>query len=222
MVNVKRINKIKHCSLSEEVYRQLMKRILNGDFPSGWRMREEKICKDLGVSRTPVRESLIRLVREGILEQQPRRGCVVRLLPGEELADLLECRKLVECLVLRKYFHELDEAEVTKLGNRLASAEKEGMGKLREELLSVDEDLHELIISACDNSFLAEHLRKLKLQCRPYRIMRCAEERDILSILAERRGIIQAILDNDVCEAEQRLMEHFDYSRRYYLTDTAR
>jgi DNA-binding GntR family transcriptional regulator len=211
--------KIKHNSLSEEVYKQLIKRIISGYLPAGTSMREEKICKDLGVSRTPVRESLIRLVREGLLEQQPRRGCVVRELPEKEIADLLECRKLIECLVLRNCFHKLDRIAIAKLKQRIAAAEKYNMEKLREELLAVDEELHELIIDACENKFLAEYVEKLKLQCRPYRVMRCAEENDIPSILAERRKIIQAILDNDAYEAELGMAEHFEYSSRYYLTN---
>lgn len=211
--------KLKHQSLSEEVYKQLVKQIISGRFPAGSRMREEKICSDLGVSRTPVRESLIRLVREGLLEQQPRRGCIVRELPEKEIADLLECRKLLECLVLRNYFHKLDRDSIVKLKKRLADAEKKGLEKLREELLAVDEELHELIISVCDNRFLAEYVEKLKLQCRPYRVMRCAEEEDIPSILAERSRIIQAILDNDAYAAELGMAEHFDYSRRYYIPD---
>lgn len=215
-VNFMNKTKIKHHSLSEEVYRQLVKQLINGDFPTGSRMREEKICKDLGVSRTPVRESLIRLVREGLLEQQPRRGCVVRKLPEKEISDLLECRKIIECLILRIYFHNLDRVAIEKLKKRLAAAEKKDMEKLREELLAVDEELHELIIFACENQFLTEYIRKLKLQCRPYRVMRCAEASDIPSILAERRRIIQAILDNDAYEAELGMSEHFDYSRRFY------
>ena len=209
--------KIEHYSLSEKVYRKIMKRILNGVYQAGQRMREEKLCEELGVSRTPVRESLIRLVREGVLEQRPRCGCIVRQLPEKEIGDLLECRKILECLILRKYFKFLDKDKIRKLERCLVSAQKKNDGKLREELLLIDEELHDIIISSCDNSFLSGEVEKLKLLCRPYRVVRCAEEYDIPAIIAERRGIIEAVLANKPGESEKRLASHFDHSKHYYL-----
>lgn len=210
-------NKIEHYSLSEKVYRELMKRILNGDYQTGERMREEQICNDLGVSRTPVRESLIRLVREGILEQRPRCGCVVRQLPEKEINDLLECRKILECLILHKYFDKLDMGKVKKLEQSLVLAQKKSNDKLREELLHIDEALHDIIIESCDNSFLSGEVEKLKLLCRPYRVVRCAEEENISAIIAERSEIIKAILSGNLPKSEKLLASHFDRSRNYYL-----
>lgn len=213
--------KIEHYSLSEKVYRELMKRILASAYKAGQRMREETICEELGVSRTPVRESLIRLVREGVLEQRPRCGCIVRQLPEKEINDLLECRKILECLILRKYFDRLDMDKIKKLERRLSCAEKKDDDKLREELLQIDEALHDIIIESCDNSFLSGEVKKLKLLCRPYRVVRCAEEEDISAIIGERRGIMESILDNDPDGSERLLVSHFDRSKHYYLKKQA-
>lgn len=208
---------IKHLSLSEEVYSRLMRKILDGNFKEGSRLREEILCRELGVSRTPVREALIRLAREGILEQIPRRGCVLRKLPPEEIEELLSCRRLLECLVLREYFDGIDRKKCRALSDNLNDAVKQDGGELRAALLSADEELHELIVSACRNRFLSEELKRLQLLCRPYRVLRCAEAEDTAAIFKERQHIIKAILSGNAEKAEAALSTHFEKSSRYYL-----
>lgn len=210
---------IKHLSLSEEVYSRLMRKILDGNFTEGSRLREEILCRELGVSRTPVREALIRLAREGVLEQIPRRGCVLRKLPPEEIEELLKYRCLLECLVLREYFDLIDLEKCRELAAKLDKAAKKGGEGLRSALLSADEELHELITLSCRNSFLAGELKRVQLLCRPYRVLRCAEAENTSSILKERQYIIKAVLSGDAGKAETALSTHFEKSRRYYLRD---
>ena len=64
--------KISRKSLGDEVYTRLLESIMSGEFPAGAALREEKVCEQLGVSRTPLREAMIRLTREGLLETPGR------------------------------------------------------------------------------------------------------------------------------------------------------
>ncbi|MDD5728364.1 MAG: GntR family transcriptional regulator [Victivallales bacterium] len=209
--------KICHCSLSEAVYRKLLRGILDGKYPAGSRLREEQLCRGLGVSRTPVREALIRLAREGILEQQPRCGCIVRQRSLDEFRELLECRQLLECLVLRRWFGNIDRNCLEELRKQLENAQAGDTPEFRNTVLNVDEKLHALILEACSNHFMAEQLRILQLQCRPYRVLRCAESLTPQAIKNERLNIINAILNNQIDKAAQDLAEHFESSIKYYL-----
>ncbi|HCE42784.1 MAG TPA: hypothetical protein DET40_04490 [Lentisphaeria bacterium] len=211
--------KIQHRSLGEEVYRRLLRLILDGKIPVGKWMREEKLCDELGVSRTPLREALIRLVQEGVLEQQPRRGCIVRQLEQDEIKQMMECRRLLECMVLKEWFNGIDREEIKKLDEKLRVAEETGGETLRINVLEADEKLHEIIVSTCDNHFLVEQVRRLQLLCRPYRVLRCAESEDLVAILAERRRIINAILNNSAEDAVAGLSAHFETSRKYYIDE---
>ncbi|MFA6102403.1 MAG: GntR family transcriptional regulator [Victivallaceae bacterium] len=212
-------SKIRHLSLSEEIYSRLMRLILDNKYPDGYRMREEKLCAELGVSRTPLREAMIRLDREGILERMPRYGCIIRHLPPSEIAELLECRKMLECLTLREYFSNIDLEAVRILKLRLEKAIKNGDDELRTEILNTDETLHALIVSACCNRFLAKQLKDLQMRCRPYRVLRCAEAGDIPSIISERRNIINSILAGQKEDAAKWMEAHFDVSLSYYKAD---
>ena len=73
--------------LRDHVYLELLQRVQKGTLPPGSRIRDTEIARELGVSRTPVREALIRLAREGALQAEVGRGFRVRSL---ETAELLE------------------------------------------------------------------------------------------------------------------------------------
>lgn len=202
--------------LAEEAYKRLLNGVMSGRFPPGGRMREERLCRMLGVSRTPLREAMIRLTREGLLERKPNCGCVVRERRIEELKELLEGRRLLECLALREWFPKLDIPALKSMKGRLLKAKKSNASSLRDEILRTDEELHGLIVSACENPFIASHIRQLQALCRPYRVYRCAAASDLKSILSERRSIIDAILAGDVELAVSGLSEHFKCCLQHY------
>jgi len=209
----------KHYPLSENIYQRLLRRILDGAIPAGARLKEEQLSADLGVSRTPLREALIRLAREGILEQQPRHGCRVRALPENEIAQLMECRTLLETLVVRQWFDRIDRDRVRKLAEQLARIPADAGPDARQALLAADEEMHAIIAAACANRFLAEQLEHLLLQCRPYRVLRCAEAEDWTAVRQERRAIAEAILQDRREEAAAGLAAHFANCLRFYCPE---
>lgn len=85
-----------HLSLADFVYQHLHAAILNGVFKPGDMLRQEELCRSLGVSRAPLREALPRLEAEGIVRQLPRRGYVVVSLRPEEISELFDLRMLIE------------------------------------------------------------------------------------------------------------------------------
>ena len=73
--------------LRDEVYRQLLDRIARGDLPPGSRVRDTQMASQMGVSRTPVREALLRLAREGVVDADMGRGFSVRALDATEMRE---------------------------------------------------------------------------------------------------------------------------------------
>src|SRR5436190_2563510 len=70
--------------------------ILDGRLPPGQRLKEEELARELGISRTPVREALLILQAEGLVDAAPNRGAVVRSHDGDDLEDLYQLRALLE------------------------------------------------------------------------------------------------------------------------------
>lgn len=81
---------------AEKAYREIYRRICNGQLVPGARLVERQLCAELAVSRTPVREALRRLTAEGLVESRPRRGVVVSQLSPQELREVFEVGVVLE------------------------------------------------------------------------------------------------------------------------------
>ena len=206
------MKKLERKPLSDIIYKALLKKIMDGSIQEGVKLREERLCESLGVSRTPLREAMIRLAREGVLERLPNKGCVVRKRSANEVAELMECRAIFECLALRKWFGSLKRDAFMALRERLLAAKGKEAACVRKEILEVDEEMHALILEACGNSFLKEQILRLQTLCRPYRVFRCDESSDINGIADERLRVIDAIIDGDLERASSALESHFGIS----------
>ena len=87
--------------LERRVYEQLRDEILSGTLTTGTQLVEARIATDLGVSKTPVREALIRLQRDGLVEIEPYRGARVIEPAESDVREILELRILLECHIAR-------------------------------------------------------------------------------------------------------------------------
>ena len=83
-------------SMRQQAYQHIQRKILCGELPAGHVVSENTLAKEIGVSRTPVREAIRHLEQEGVLTQVPRYGTVVRQLSRRDLAELYELREALE------------------------------------------------------------------------------------------------------------------------------
>ena len=86
-----------HLLTKDHVYEKIQERILSGAIPKGSRLAENVLAKELGVSRTPVREALSRLVHEGIAEHVPNDGVFLRRPTLKDIEDIYDLRIVLEC-----------------------------------------------------------------------------------------------------------------------------
>jgi len=196
--------------LAELVHGELLAEVMNGSCAAGSKLSEEGICRKFGVSRTPAREALMMLCRDGIVDRIPRRGCFVKAFDPEELAELFECRRLVECLALDLGFDQIPKPAVAALEKRLAGK----AGGDRKKSLEVDDELHALIVKSCPNRCLREIAGQLLRRTFPYRLWRTNETRSVSGISEERRRILSAIRRADKAAALRLLGEHIEQGRR--------
>ena len=85
-------------ALVDELAATIQARVLNGEIPTGTRLRQESLAAEFGVSRTPVREALRKLQANGIVEVQPHRGALVRRPSAREVREAYEVRAELEGL----------------------------------------------------------------------------------------------------------------------------
>ena len=192
--------RLKQSSLAEKVHQKLMEMIVRGRRAEGEKLSEESVCAEFGVSRSPAREALMMLSRDGLVERLPRRGCFVKRPDAQETAELYVCRQVVELAALDLGFDALPQGKLRKL---LAALEGGGSPGL-----DVDEELHELILASCPNRHLREIGLGLLRRTRPYRACRAAEPDGASRGHGERQAILRAMLAGDKAAAARLLGEH--------------
>jgi len=85
-------------SMVDAAYDQLRRRILDNDWPPGHRALEHEIATEMGMSRTPVREALMRLQNEGLVEVIPRHGMRVLPVSGNDMQEIYQILTALECM----------------------------------------------------------------------------------------------------------------------------
>src|ERR1700709_2667358 len=117
-------------TIRERAYQYIQSQIAAGELSSGVAISELLLAKELGSSRTPVREAIGQLVSEGLLEQTPNRGTIVVRLTREDIIDLYELREALEVYVVAKVARD-----------QLAPEDLQRLQKLSDGILTLIEEL---------------------------------------------------------------------------------
>jgi DNA-binding GntR family transcriptional regulator len=154
--------KILPAQLERRVYERLRDEIIGGALGSGEQLVEARIAEEFGVSKTPVREALIRLERDGLVEIEPYRGARV-LEPSEtHIHEILELRRLIEMRIARDLATRRPPEVIKRLERSIeASRAALSTGNAAGLLVSLT-DFSDVIADACDNSRMAKILYDLR------------------------------------------------------------
>jgi DNA-binding GntR family transcriptional regulator len=143
------------------VQEELREAILAGSLPPGARLRAEPLAERLRTSRTPVREALILLAREGLVDLEPRRGAIVRAFDAADLADLYDVRALIEPHAARRAATRIAAAQLERLAAICDEAEARGAADdaAVEDQVALNEEFHRIVLDAAGSPRLEAALR---------------------------------------------------------------
>lgn len=191
--------------LTGQAYQRLKQAILSGDLASGEALLESRLANKLGMSRTPVREALLVLAREGLVEMNAR-GFGVPRPSLEDLRELFELRESLEGTASRAAALRANEVELRAIDEL---CEKFAGAQSLDAWAEIGTHFHNAIVSAARNRRLTSILDSLKDQIVQGRqtAMLGTETRWQESI-REHRGIVDAIKARDADAAEQRARAH--------------
>lgn len=148
-------------SLSEQAYKEIRRKIVTLAMPPGAVIDEAALQEELGVGRTPIREALIRLSQEQLVNVVPRRGTFVTNIGIADLRQLSELRIELEGLAARLAAQRGTDRHWQRMEAVLSSVPEDGMGSETDLLMSIDQSCHEIIYEAADNRFLEDTLNTL-------------------------------------------------------------
>lgn len=140
--------------LADEAYRRISEAMLAGDLPPGSRLVMDALAERLEISRTPVRDALGRLEREGLVEPTGRKGYTVRAIADTDLAHLYDSRVAVEAHSARRVT-ELGEPAIRAVEEAIEAASKNGASTAA-EAYSQNRMIHRSVVESAANPMLVE------------------------------------------------------------------
>ncbi|NWF92300.1 MAG: GntR family transcriptional regulator [Syntrophaceae bacterium] len=204
-------------TIRRKIYDHLRDQLLSGEIPPHEHLIEAKIAKEIGTSRTPVREALHNLELEGIIEAVPRVGYIVKPLSEEEVEEICEIRGAIEELACRwamkKAHHQLIE-ELRK--NILISEEKVSQGNPK-AFVETDAQFHEIIAGLSGSQRLLELAQTLRRHMLRYRIQSIYLMDNVLRAIEGHKAILGAIEKGDPEGVSRAIKSHLEQSKRDIL-----
>lgn len=208
--------------LSDTICEYLRNCILSGELKPGERLMEIHFAKKLGVSRTPFREAIRKLEREGLVTILPRCGAHVKMLSKKDIEEVLEIRgaldALASSLAIRRITPE-DVAHLEQLVEKFEQCiqENDVGGQVR-----CDVEFHEYIYSKCGNQRLIQIYAGLKDQIYRYRVLYLKENSDVTYIAKEHRMILEAIQNKDTDSTKEISELHIENQKKQMLENAER
>jgi DNA-binding GntR family transcriptional regulator len=198
--------------LTDVVGERLRDAIVNGDLKLGEQVSEAQLAKRMGVSKTPVREALLHLKAQGLVEIHPQRGTVVFQLSANEVAHLCHFRAMIEVEALREGMSE-HRGELLK---RLMQCIKEmKVAEKKKDLIAlaqIDMVFHGSFLQLCDNDYLRSGYDLLR-----YQLIALRHRSPINNAVSSHQLLVEAIGDGDIGVACSLLREHVLENEPRYL-----
>jgi DNA-binding GntR family transcriptional regulator len=202
--------------LSADVHQELLGQIIRGLFVPGQRLKDTELAEKLGVSRTPVREALLRLEREGFISSQKHLGFSVKRLQESEILEVYPLVRLLECSALDSAALPCS-AKLQRLGELGLSLKQEGSDPLRR--IELDSSWHEVLIEDNGNQHLMRILADLKRILFRYEYAFMQDDCLVAESAAEHDAIVASLVEGDRRKAVRLLKAHWERCAEATLSD---
>lgn len=205
-------SKSKNQPLSNNLFDELQKEILQGRLRKGAKLTEQNICDKYKVSRTPVREALRQLEMEGLVETIPNRGAFVVGFSEQDIEDLYELRSYYEVQAIKWAIERITDEEMEDIEEAFEFMEFYTLKNDIDKMINININFHQLIYKAAHNRMLEQILSSYQIYMKHSRKPRPYPEGYLKTVLEEHRAIFDALKERDV-EAGVRAMKiHMDKS----------
>ncbi|MFP7331132.1 GntR family transcriptional regulator [Bacillus subtilis] len=195
-----------------QFYNQLKKMIFNGTFKPGERINETQLAKSFGVSRSPIREAMRLLEKDGLLKADDRNGFSITSLTAKDVDEIYKIRIPLEQLAVELVIDEANEEELAILEKQLEETEKAiHNGTEDTEIISLNQKFHELLVDFSHNRHLKNLLEHVNVLIHFCRILNYTGDHRAETILSEHRKIFEEVKKKNKEAAKQYVMAHFNH-----------
>ena len=206
-------------SLGEHVFESLKHSIVMGKISSGEWLVESHIAETLGISRTPVREAIHKLEREGLIERQPRGGFTVLGLTRNDIGETFGIRSVLEGYAARLAAVKHNEEELETLEKKIEEFQNALDRKKMNLLPAINTEFHDLLYSLSKSPKLISIINGLRDQICRFRKMNLKEEKFAATSNQDHIQMLQSIRKRNAQDAERLAREHILRGREIVLKE---
>lgn len=199
----------KPVSLADQVYERLEYNILTGVYQPGEILSEKRLAEELGVSRTPIREAMTRLIYEKLINETPNGNEVRGICPGD-VEDIFEVKKKLEVIATKKAAENMTDEDKEKLKGVVDQQEYFASKGDSQRVRDLDTEFHDLIYDGCGSVTLQGILAPIHHKLMKFRKASLEHEGRIMESVAEHKNILDAIVANNQEKLDELVLKHIE------------
>ena len=204
-------------SLTELAENRIRDLIVAGELALGAQLSESSLATELGISKTPVREALLRLKLDGLVDIHPQRGSFVFRLSEEEVAEICRFREIVERAALAEAMLRDRDALVQRLDDNVRAMVRAHRNREMRKLPQLDAEFHNAILELCGNAYLRAAYGLIEHKIHALRWRLPVENEQITHCQHNHAVIIRQIREGSVAKAQATLRHHIRDTLNAYL-----
>ncbi len=200
--------------LKQFAYETIKEKILTCEYRPGAFLNEEFLCEELNISRTPIRDALVRLEAEQLITIMQKKGFIVKPVTSEQVNMVFEGRMLLEPYIIENYCGELSEHEFEEMHEISARYKQAIQNDDRSAYYAIDNQFHMCIISQCKNAYLLQTYEILQGHDRRIRVLTGTKiEQRLEETITEHDTILKHLENRDVEKAAAAMKLHLTNSK---------
>jgi len=193
--------------LADEVYDQIVDAIMNLDIGHDDRLIQEKLAADLGISRTPVREALIRLEQEGVLRKSAQGGFRLYQMSDQEVRELYQTRAAIEGQVARILAERHTPQDIATLRKTISKEENISSNSVR-EYFEANRNIHRKFVELANNRYLLEMFDMTWGKAMSFQLFAQIQSIDLSKSLGDHMALVDVIETGDKIESLEVFIRH--------------
>ena len=208
-----------HRPLREIVYEELKRQILIGEIAPGTRMMEVELADEMGVSRTPVREAIRKLEKEGLVSIEPRRGAYASDISIKDIVDVMEVRQDLEGMAAGLAAIKATKEEKEALKKATEEYRRAVETGSIDEIIKWDEAFHKRVVSCSGNKTLIQLVSQVQELALRLRYIYYDDFSRFEGQPMEHKDIVDAIISGDAEKARKSADEHISRLKEFVIKE---
>jgi DNA-binding GntR family transcriptional regulator len=200
-----------------KIYDHLREQLLNGEIPPHQHLIEAKIAKEIGASRTPVREAFHSLELEGLIESIPRVGYLVKPIKEAEVEEICEIRTAIDWIAARWAMENTPQKLIDELRENISVSEEKATHGDPRAFIDLDAQFHEIIARQSGSKRLQELSQTLRRHMLRFRVQSIYVIDNVLRAIQGHKDILEAIEKGDLEAVNRAIKGHLEQSKKDIL-----